>query len=491
MTEEEGGLQWSRDHNSQFEVSKSVILHLTRKTSPDPDSARGRVPMEKPKLPLEGQEVQEVECFKYLGVQIDAQLCWKEQAQRATANATKWTLQDRRLTRPSTGVSPKLMRQLYLSVALPKITYGIDVWYTPPNKLVGFTKNSGSVGILHNLQKTQRIATTAITGTLRSAPTDLIDVHTGLLPMELALKKACHRALVRTLTLPNTHPLHQVIRRAKRYPLEKHLSPLDQLLKIFKLRNMKIKTIDSTIHSIAGNTQFTTLIAKSREDSISIERNDTADYKVFSDGSRQEDDVGASVILYKKGQTRPVASLQAFLGSKKKCNTYEAEIIGAIMALWITRNTLETIGKRVSLYIDNQAVIMALTGPRPSSGQHLIDSLKLAANGLLANLKITWISSHSEVKGNEAANKLAKAAAQSCSSRMVDLPHLLRSPLPASASAVKQEFSAKLNRLWQKVWDNSPRKERFSRINADFPFGKFRKSFFQVNTETGQLHCAA
>jgi hypothetical protein len=26
------------------------------------------------------------------------------------------------------------MRQLYLAVAVPKITYGLDVWYTPPHK---------------------------------------------------------------------------------------------------------------------------------------------------------------------------------------------------------------------------------------------------------------------------------------------------------------------------------------------------------------------
>ena len=487
MTKEDGGLQWSRDHNSKFEVSKSAVLHLTRITSPDPDAANGRVPMERPKLRLAGQEVQAVECFKYLGVQIDSQLRWKEQAQRATANATKWILQYRRLTRPSTGVCPKLMRQLYLSVALPKITYGIDVWYTPPNKPVGFTKNSGSVGILHNLQKSQRIATTAITGTLRSAPTDLIDAHAGLLPMELALMKACHRGLVRVLTLPSTHPLHQIIRKAKRHPPEKHLSPLDQLIRIFKMKTIKIETIELAAHTLTGNILFTTNIAKSREDSISSELNDKADYRAYSDGSGQEDDIGASAILYKKGQVRPVASLQAFLGPKSKHNTYEAEVIGAIMALWAIRSKPETIGKTISLYIDNQAVIMALTGQRPSAGQHLIKALRTAANRLPANLNIAWISSHSEVKGNEAADKLAKAAAQGRSSRMTDLPHILRSPLPVSASAVKQDFVSKLKVLWQKVWDDSPRKDRFSRVDADFPFNKFRKSLFKLTRKQASL----
>ena len=37
MTKEEGGLQWSREHNSKFEVSKSAIVYFSRKTIPDPE----------------------------------------------------------------------------------------------------------------------------------------------------------------------------------------------------------------------------------------------------------------------------------------------------------------------------------------------------------------------------------------------------------------------------------------------------------------------
>ena len=114
-------------------------------------------------------------------------------------------------------------------------------------------------------------ATTAITGTLRSAPTDLIDVHAGLLPMELVLMKACHRVMTRMLTLPNSHPLHNIIRKAKRDPPDKHCSPLDQLLKIFKMRNLTLKTIDPTARNKAENNKYITVIAKSREDSISYE----------------------------------------------------------------------------------------------------------------------------------------------------------------------------------------------------------------------------
>ena len=180
------------------------------------------------------------------------------------------------------GVSSKLMRQLYLAVALPKITYGLDVWYTPPTKLAGYTKNIGSVGVLWNLQKVQRLAMTAITGTLRSTPTDLIDAHAGIFPMELALIKACHRAIIRILTLLDSHPLHQVTKRAKQHPPTKHPSPIDQLIKIFALHNKKIETIDSTSYRPMEIRKYATTIEKSREDSISVEKLDNTDYKIYS-----------------------------------------------------------------------------------------------------------------------------------------------------------------------------------------------------------------
>ena len=96
------------------------------------------------------------------------------------------------------------MRQLYLAVALLKITYSIDVWYTLLSKPTGYTRNTGSVGALHNFEKIQRIATLAITGTLRSSPNDYVDIHANVLPMDLALLKACQNAIVRYQWLSHT-----------------------------------------------------------------------------------------------------------------------------------------------------------------------------------------------------------------------------------------------------------------------------------------------
>jgi hypothetical protein len=211
MEKEGGGLEWSREHNSPFEISNSVVLHASRRTQPNPEDKRKRVPLDRPPLMVNGTQIKEVENVKYLEVLIDAQLRWNAQSQKAISNTMKWLLQLRRLTSPNTGVKAKLMRQLYLSVAVPKMSYGLDVWYTPPTKPIGATRNQGSVTALKGLMKAQRIAALAITGALRTTPTDLVDAHAGILPMDLLLLKNTHKAAVRLCTLPNSHPLHDIV----------------------------------------------------------------------------------------------------------------------------------------------------------------------------------------------------------------------------------------------------------------------------------------
>ena len=79
---------------------------------------------------------------------------------------SKWVLAFRRLAQPTTGVQPKLMRQLYIAVAVPKIAYVVDMWYTPVSKMCSRQRLSRSVSITAKLATVQRMATIAITGAL-------------------------------------------------------------------------------------------------------------------------------------------------------------------------------------------------------------------------------------------------------------------------------------------------------------------------------------
>jgi ribonuclease HI len=289
--------------------------------------------------------------------------------------------------------------------------------------------------------------------------------------MKLALLKACHSALVRSLTLPSTNPVHQVVQAAKRSQPQKHLGPLNNLLKIFELRlNTELETIYPAVTLKGLSPQHRVVIDNSREDSINSESIDNADFKVFTDGSGQHGGVRASAILYEKGRATPRKSLQVFLGTLEKHKTFEAETVRAIFALWILQNVPATVGKKVTLYTDNQSIATALPYPKVASGQYLLNALRTAIEGTGCRLTIKWISGHSKVRGNEEADRVAKNAAQGLSSARAALPHILRSTLPTSTSARKQEFMQELKSKWSDMWENSPRKQKIAQYRDEFPF---------------------
>ena len=241
------------------------------------------------------------------------------------------------------------------------------------------------------------------------------------------------------------------------------------------LHNTKPETIypATTLESL--NPQHALQTDNTREASITSERLDDADYKIFSDGSGHNNGIGTSAILYEKGRACPLKSLQFFMGNSDKHNTYEAEIAGTILALWLLNNTLATVGKRVSLYTDNQSLVTMLPHPKATPGQYLLGSLCSTINRTGCRFTIKWISGYSKVKGNKEADRLAKDTAEGRSSPRASLPHVLRNPLPSSASALKQEFIHKLRAKWATMWEILPRKPRITQFEDVFPFNVFLK----------------
>jgi hypothetical protein len=230
---EGGGFAWSDDHNSRFEINKLAVMHCTpRKVTDDAY----------PELRLRGVVISRVAEYKYLGILVDQHLNWKTHLAYVVAKAKAWLLQVRRYTRPSTGLSATYMRRLYISVAIPKITYGLEAWYTPPFLPEGKQVRRGSVKALTEFTKLQRIVTLSIAGVLRSTETDVLDGHTNILPMEQTLKKVCHRSLLRLSALPNSNPVAKILRRLQAQPETTHLSSLQRHLGVFNLNPWKIDT---------------------------------------------------------------------------------------------------------------------------------------------------------------------------------------------------------------------------------------------------------
>jgi ribonuclease HI len=299
--------------------------------------------------------------------------------------------------------------------------------------------------------------------------------------MELATQKICHRAAVRLLTLPNTHPLYRSTKSAKRSPPTKHPSSIDNLIRTFQLPKTKLETISPTTEDPHHSPRFFTEISDLREQSIINEKTDKADFKIFTDGSDHDGGVGAAAVMYKMGQPHPVAHVKTFLGSSSEHNNYEAEVVGEILATWLIENTPDTNYKPVSIYSDNQAFVQISRRPKAAPGQYLLQEFANKVNSSRAKIRVKWISGHSDVRGNEKADKLAKEAADGKASRRTDQPPFLRRTLPTSVSANKCMYLKHLKSCWKTMWLDSPRRRRIERIDDAFPFDGFRKRHYKIS----------
>jgi len=144
-------------------------------------------PMHKPKLLLQGKEVNTVDSYRYPGIVIDNKLTWRKHEERAIDNATKWVMQCCCLARTNMGLSPRIMQQLYISVAMPKMTYGAEIWYNPPWKKAGTKQKMGSARVTCQLMRVQQMASLTINRVLDTTPTDTLDIHADIFPPELTL----------------------------------------------------------------------------------------------------------------------------------------------------------------------------------------------------------------------------------------------------------------------------------------------------------------
>src|SRR5882724_10523435 len=125
---------------------------------------------------------------------LDQELRWNQQASYNISKVAVWMQALRRLARPSMGIRLVLLRQLYLAVAVSKLAYVADVWYILTYMYGNGRRCHSLVGHMHKLATVQRMAALAITGVLRTTATYTLDLHSGLMPINLVLHKMCQRA---------------------------------------------------------------------------------------------------------------------------------------------------------------------------------------------------------------------------------------------------------------------------------------------------------
>jgi len=157
---------------------------------------------------------------------------------------------------------------------------------------------------------------------------------------------------------------------------------------------------------------------------------------------------------------------------------YEAEGVGIAMALYMLKARNRQLSRPLSICSDSQALLKALSNQRPHPGHRILDKIhdfaeelhakqdgllngdecrivlaevrvwKGSTNGVIY-LQMHWVPGHSGNKRNERADEEAKKAAQGETSEAKFLPPFSCKPLPASVSALRQNFMSSILKTWK------------------------------------------
>lgn len=473
MTRPGGVTEWSTQHNSPLEYSKLALVDFAHRCS-----SKQREALRLPQI-----EIQPSVSTKYLGVIFDQNLEWKEQHARAIGRGTSWSMQIRRLARPSWGLTPENARRLYISVAIPRVLYALDIWCQPP--YIDGQRQRGTGKITSKLATIQRSGALAITGGLRTSATDALDATAFLLPAPNLADKWCHRAAIRLAMLPKEHPLHGTVKNKITGKIKHHKSPLNGLLAAYRHNPREIEKIPVTVRNPAhqGILPFAISIAGSREDSIREAEHTNEEIQVYADGSAIDGKVGAAAVLTRAGH--PPRALHLYMGPESEHTVHEAELVGILLALQLI-STEKHSSTSFALGVDNQAVLKAFQSALRNPGHHIAREALQMANQVQkrrrkGNYKLTlrWTAGHEGIEGNEDVDREAKRAARGKSSDKKTLPFYLRKCLLINPAAVKQAHHKDQMKTWKEGWKASYRGKHATSLDESTPSKRFLKTISQ------------
>lgn len=445
MTKPDGILNWSIIHNSPLELSKLTLIDFSHSCNHK----------DRPELILPNITIKPIISTKYLGVIVDQHLNWKAQHAKVVEKGTNWAMQIRQASQPSWGITPRYTHKLYISVALPRILYGAKIWCGPPLKENRKVKDKGSARIRRQIITIQCSRAIAITGALRTAPADTLDICSSLILAALMSENWCLKATVRLAMLPPKHPLFVPIQSSATRYIRRHRLPLHILfnhyrINVKEMEKIPIKPRNPTLY---GTLPFIISIPNSKEASIREAQAAHKEIQVYLDGSESNGKVGVAAILICKG--KPNQMLHYHLGMDKEHTIHEAELLGILLAIQLIKSEAKSRASYI-IRVDNQATIAAFGTEMKGLAQHLSHKvlkqgimLKKARRSKNFSITIQWMAGHAGIMGNELANKEAKRTTSGLTMDKSLLPTLLKRKLPINPSAVKQAFSTKIKKHWK------------------------------------------
>lgn len=438
--------KWAKDSGVRFQINKTKLIHFTR----------NRTKMENAKEPIsfQGVDIVPEETVKMLGVTLDSELRMKQHISKVASKATTQCLAIKRLK----GLSPRSMKQLYISTVTSITDYAASTWYRPKLKSTSRIKKT--------LDAIQRLGAQAITGAFKTVSLSILEVEADLPPTDFRLRKKVLSHWTNMHTLPDNHPFwicrNGLERQGRKFP-----SPFSAFRQEYYDIGQNLETIIPQPRA-PYYPELDIRIEKNREKAKEDASNLQKPWTYFTDGSARNQLIGAAVVtLNSPGQVR-VKRIQT-LNHQWNSNPYAAELHAIDLALQTMNDPpIKTSWIAIPRIIatDSQGALKSLAKPRQQSGQFIIRSIFRKVKTLKDKgfqLQFHWVPAHEGIMGNELAHQAALEA--TTKGRIVD---------EANGQMPKRLRSAALREEGQRI-----QHERIQQFQQD-SYGRFTREMDQA-----------
>lgn len=192
----------------------------------------------------------------------------------------------------------------------------------------------------------------AATGVVRMTAMDAAEVHANLLPFQLLIRKLCLQATIWYASLPDSHPLAKVVRRASKVRVKRHRAPIHTLFEMHDVQPavMEKQTLIPE-NTIEEQTFITTIPERNNAQNIPTQKPN--ELHIYTDGSGNEENVGAAATMRDGGGQW--TEIRYKLGQEEHHTVYKAELMGILLALHLANKNKRL--QQVIIFTDNQAAI--------------------------------------------------------------------------------------------------------------------------------------
>ena len=316
---------WARKHGSVFATSKYTLVHFTR---------RRRINKAHP-LRLPDITITPAQSCRYLGLQVDNGLNWRDHIQHIQQKASKSLAALSALASSTWGANVATLRLVYRAMIVPRILYACSAWFTARrHRPTGQVYKSKS-RTAHLLTPVQRRAAQIIMGAFRTTAANAVEVEAHLLPIDQQMERSSLHSALRMLSCPAYNPLQVDPTDNGQSPLHHHARLLHKHYGIdqaqLEYRRPHIVTpwwrppqviIDDSVEGATTRHNYI-----STQDSITC---------LYTDGSGIDRHVGSAAVTLTTPNIPDSPILQQrteYMGKDTEKTVYAAELQGIHLAL--------------------------------------------------------------------------------------------------------------------------------------------------------------